>query len=557
MDLESYNLKIVLILTVGFALASILGYLTQRCKLSPILGYLLAGYLIGPYSPGFVADMVISEQLAEIGVILMMFGVGLHFRWEDLMHVKGIAIPGAIGQTFCAALFGTVLIYSMGWSLTVGIIIGLAIGVASTVVLVRVLSDNELLTTPQGHIAVGWLIVEDILTVGVLLLLPTIAETVGGGQISLSAIASSIFFVLFKFAILTVLMFTLGRKFVTYVLYKIARTRSHELFTLTVLALTFVIATGSALVFGTSIALGAFIAGMVIGQTEVRHQASANALPMKDAFVVIFFLSVGMLFNPEVIVSHFILFIGVLSIILIVKPLAAFLIVTFLRYPFRTGLTVALALAQIGEFSFILAEEAIKLNVIPDEGYDLIVACALISISINPILFKSIEYLAEFLGDKTRLALSQQKGKLQGWDSSRRVVVVGFGPIGQSVTEEIEKIGCTPIIIDRNIDTITQLKAENRDAVYGDAEMPEILEIARIEEAALLVITIPTVVHAINIIETSRKLNPKIPILARCRYEAEQKLLRDQDVKFVCCEVESMKAFHESLLEVTELVSPL
>lgn len=386
---EYLNLKIVLILTVGFSLASILGYLTHRLKLSPILGYLIAGYLIGPYFPGFVADVKLSEQLAEIGVILMMFGVGLHFKWQDLMNVKFIAIPGAIGQTLIAATCGALLLYMSGWTLEAGIIFGLAIGVASTVVLVRVLTDNSLLHTPQGHICVGWLIVEDLITVIVLLLVPTLAA---GNEMTMQSVALSIAVALFKFFLLAVIMFTIGRSFVGYALEKVVQTKSHELFTLTILALTFIIATGSALVFGTSIALGAFIAGMVIGQTNLRRQVSNNALPLKDAFVVIFFLSVGMIFNPHAIVDHFFLFISTLGIILILKPLTAFVISVTLKYPYKTALTVAIALAQIGEFSFILAEEAMKFKILPDDGYDIIVACALVSISINPLLFKFLPH---------------------------------------------------------------------------------------------------------------------------------------------------------------------
>lgn len=387
---ETHNLSIVLILTVGFALAAILGYLTYKIKLSSILGYLLAGYIIGPYSPGFVANLEIAEQLAEIGVILMMFGVGLHFKWKDLVSVKNIAIPGALGQTFLATLTGTVLIYNIGWPLETGIIFGLAIGVASTVVLVRMLSDNQLLETPEGHIAVGWLIVEDIITVAALILLPYLAFSSSREGSSLIHLAMSISFALFKFALLAALMFTLGQKFVSYTLSKAVLTRSNELFTLTILALTFVIAVGSSWLFGTSMALGAFIAGMLIGQTHLRKQVSIDTTPLRDVFVVLFFLSVGMLFNPYAIVEHFLLFLGVLAIILVVKPLAALGIVLFLKYPLKAAVIVAIALAQIGEFSFILAEEAMRYKIMPDEEYDVIVACSLISIAINPLLFKLI-----------------------------------------------------------------------------------------------------------------------------------------------------------------------
>lgn len=386
--LNDGSFKIVLILTVGFSVACFLGYITQRCKLSPILGYLLAGFSIGPFSPGFVADLRVSEQLAEIGVILMMFGVGLHFRWRDLVNVKQIAVPGAIVQTFVATVVSTLLIHAVGWPWQAGLIIGLAIGVASTVVLVRVLSDYDLLETSEGLIAIGWLIVEDFFTVVALVLLPTIVFYLNGGDLSIQEVTLAVVWVTVKLIVLAAIAFTVGKNFVRKVLALITETRSSELFTLAVLALTFAIAVGSSYIFGTSIALGAFIAGMMIGQTDVRHQASAHASTIKDAFVVIFFLSVGMLFNPMAIVEHFLIFISVLGVIILIKPLAALVIVKLLGKSNRTAIIIALALAQIGEFSFILAEEANKLGVLPDQGYDIIVACALISIAINPLWFK-------------------------------------------------------------------------------------------------------------------------------------------------------------------------
>lgn len=385
------NLKIVLILTVGFGLASILGYISHRIQLSPTLGYLVAGYLIGPYSPGFEADREISEQLAEIGVILMMFGIGLHFKVRDLLSVRRIAIPGAIGQTLVTTAIGATLLYSIGWSIESGILFGLAIGVASTVVLARVLAHYRLLNTRQGHIAVGWLIVEDIITVIALLILPALAASYQGIHVSMGEISLAIGIVLLKFIVFAVLMFTVGRRLVKYLLSKVVATDSHELLTLTILALIFVIATGSAVLFGTSIILGAFVAGMVIGQTDVRHEVSANARPLRDTFMVVFFLSIGMLFNPGAILEHPGLFIAVLAIILIAKPLAAFLIAYVLKYPFQIALTVAVALAQIGEFSFVLAEQAMTYDLLPVAGFDIIVACALVSIAINPLLFKFLK----------------------------------------------------------------------------------------------------------------------------------------------------------------------
>lgn len=541
----TYNIKIVLILTIGFVLASFLGYFAQRLKLSSILGYLLAGYAIGPHSPGYVADMGVSEQLAEVGVILMLFSVGLHFKWQDLMKVKNIAVPGAVGQILIAAVVATLFIYSQGWSIGSGVIIGLSVAVASTVVLIKVLSDNQLLETPQGHIAIGWLIVEDIVTVAVLILLPMFARFFQGEELSLTVVATSIGIMLLKFAMLAFFMFTLGHLIVTRILINVAHLRSHELFTATILALVFGIATGSSLIFGTSIALGAFIAGMVIGQTVMRHQASANALPMKDAFAVIFFLSVGMLFNPAAITEHFILFIGILSIILLIKPLAALLIVIGLRYPFKIGLTVAFALAQIGEFSFILAEEALRLRILPAEAYDIIVACALISIALNPILFKFSGYLEEHMesmtgesGKKLRKTLSRQQD---------RAVVVGFGPLGKSAAEILKTLHFEPTVIDRNVDTIAKLQEAEGHAVYGDASHPHILESAFVSAASLLIITTPDITTTKSIIETVRHINRGIKILARAEHLTDCKQLQDLHVNYICAEEEMSKALPRAI----------
>lgn len=389
MPTESFNLKIVVILTIGFGLASLFGYLAHRIKLSPIIGYLLVGYLIGPYSPGYVADLKLADQLAEIGVILMMFGVGLHFKWQDLVKVKNIAVPGAIFQTAIVTIIGATLVnYYMGWSAESGIVFGLAMAVASTVVLVRLLSDRGLVDTLEGHITIGWLVVEDVITVFALLLIPALQESLYGTGFSWTSLIYTIMISFSKFIVLVGFMFTIGRKIVEYIIAKVMVINSHELFTVTILALTFLIATGSAHLFGISIALGAFIAGMLMGQTEMRRKVSNNSMPMKDAFVVIFFLAVGMIFNPDVIYDQFSLFLLGLAIILILKPITALVITIILKYPFKTALTIGLGLAQIGEFSFILAEEAMRFNVLPDDGYDLVVACSIVSIVLNPLLFK-------------------------------------------------------------------------------------------------------------------------------------------------------------------------
>ncbi len=385
---EHVELTIVLIFTIGFTLAGIFGYFAHRLKFSPLLGYLLAGYLIGPYSPGFVANIKISEQLAEIGVILMMFGVGLHFRIEDLLNVRKIAIPGAIGQTAVSTLLGTFLMYVTGWPIEAGVIIGLSVGVASTVILVRMLSENHLLHTVKGHIAIGWLLVEDLITVVVLLFIPLMENFTHGQAPTYLELFFSFLKMTSKFVLLITFMFTIGQKIISYFIASVVSIHSHELFTVTILAITFVVATGSSLIFGTSIALGSFIAGMIMGQTQVKNKISANALPLKNAFLVLFFLSMGMLFDIKTIYYHSALFLGLLAIILIVKPVTAYMIARLLNHSKETALVLAIALGQIGEFSFILVEEAPKLHLIPEAGYDIVVACAIISIAINPFLFK-------------------------------------------------------------------------------------------------------------------------------------------------------------------------
>lgn len=546
MQLETLNLKIVITLTIGFSLASLLGYFTQRLRLSPILGYLLAGYVIGPFFPGFVADMQLAEQLAEVGVMLMMFGVGLHFKWQELVNVKQIAIPGAIGQTLATTVVAALLVHYLWGSWEPGVIIGLAIGVASTVVLVRVLGDNNLLNTLQGHIAVGWLIVEDILTVAVLILLPTIMALLTGASISAQEIVWAIGLVLVKFVLLAAFMFTLGKQFVSYALFKIARTGSPELFTLAVLALTFLIATSSALIFGASIALGAFIAGMVIGQTNVRHQASAYASPMKDAFVVIFFLAVGMLFNPVAIIENFSLFLGILFIVIIIKPLAAFLIVVFMRYSWSVALSIAFALAQIGEFSFILAEQADHYHFLPDAAFDIIVACALISISINPLLFTLLKYLNPYLDKQDPLDV--QHNKQESSKDNSKALLVGFGMIGQSIIPNLERIGYQPVIIEKNVDTVKKLEEEKREVIYGEAAFPNLLKMAHLENIKILIITILDLTETVNIIRYAHEAYPKIPIIALSQNLEDKSVLNEMGV-FTICEDEEISLALDRMIE--------
>lgn len=548
---EYHNLKIVLILTFGFGFASLLGYITYRMKLSPLFGYLIAGYLIGPFSPGFVADLALSEQLAELGVILMMFGLGLHFNWRDLVKVKNIAIPGAIGQTLVTLIIGTLLIYSLGWGLNAGLVFGLAIAIASTVVLVRMLTEHNLLDTLQGHITVGWLIVEDIFTILALVLLPIVANS--ENVLSFKEAVFSFTIILLKFAALILILFTFVKKLILYAFIHVARTRSHELFTITLLALTFIIAVGSAILFGTSIALGAFLAGMIIGQTDLHHQAATFASPIKDLFSVIFFLAVGMLFNPNAIFNYPVVFLLTLFIILVIKPLVAFGIVIAAKYPIKTALTVGIALAQIGEFSFILAEEASRYNILPDAGYDIIVACALVSIPFNPLFFKSIDIFNKIFTSKPNMDESIIHAK-PSLPTFKRALVIGYGPIGQEICKELDSFGYVPLVIDRNIDAISQLKKGHREGIYGDATHPEILERAKITTASLLIVTIPKFKSILNIIKSAQSLNSEIPIIARTHSITDIPILESLKVNAICEEKEISKALNSVLFNVIQQI---
>lgn len=539
------SLQIVLILTVGLALASLLAFIAQRLRLPAILGYLLAGFAIGPYSPGFVADVALSEQLAEVGVILMLFGVGLHFRIEDLLDVKKIAIPGAVAQTFFAALFGFLVVTGIGWSTEAGLVIGLSIGVASTVVLVKILEDNGILNTKKGHIAVGWLVVEDLFTVVILILMPTIAMLFSGTEVSLVNLSSILLFLALKFAVLGLFMFQWGHKIVGYILTNVARLRFPEHFTLTVLALVFLIATGSAVVFGTSIALGAFIAGMVVGKTNVRYQAAANALPFKDIFAVVFFISVGTLFNPHAIAENPLLFCGILGVILIVKPIVAFMITLALGHSLNVALTIAVALAQIGEFSFILAEEALQLELLPDAGYDLLVACALVSISLNPIFFRAINKMEKVL---SRLPILRSSSRIDKRTQEKlkttmnKVVVVGFGPIGREVCAILKQLGINPIIIEQNIDTVASLEAQDT-IFFGDATDSHILQDIHIEEASHLLITVPHTEKSVQIIHAAQTVNPAIQVVCRSEFIREETPFKELHVHSICTEQAALQAF--------------
>lgn len=563
-----HDLELLEILAVGFSAALVLGYLTHRLHLSPIVGYLLAGFLVGPHSPGFVADARIAGQLAEVGVILLMFGVGLHFDLKDLLAVKRIALPGAIGQSLVATLLAVLIGLAFGMTLGAGLVLGLGVAVASTVVLMRVLVDNDLLDTPHGHVAVGWLIVEDLFTVLVLVLLPAIAASGGGGAGSSAGssglgLLAAFGLAVAKLALLAVLVMLAGRRLVPWIMAHVARSRSRELFTLTVLVLAIAIATGSAVFFGASVALGAFLAGMVVGKSELSHQAAADVLPMRDAFAVLFFISVGMLFDPKFVLANPALVLAILAVILLAKPLIACLIVIALGYSVRTALVVAIGLAQIGEFSFILARQAQLFKVLPPDGYSVLVACALISITLNPLLFRGLNPLEHWLQRRPRLwRMLNYRAERKGRDVNRKTrelierqvgtaqaIVIGYGPVGRKVAELLRDSNVAPVIVDMNVDTISGLAAEGQPAVYGDGSRPDILKASGIAKAKYLLITLPDLTSTIAVITSAKQLNPRIRILTRARYLGAQAMLEGLGVAAISYEEEEVaKAMSEALI---------
>ena len=541
-------------LSVSLVLALVLGLLTQRLRLSPIIGYLLAGIVLGPHTPGFVADPKMAHDFAEVGVILLMFGVGLHFNFNDLLSVRRIAIPGSIGQILVASALGTMVVLSFGMGVGKGIVLGIAVSVASTVVLIRVLSDNDLLQTNQGHIAIGWLILEDIFTVFVLVVLPAMASIWGQSRGGGEGLLIAFIWAIAKFAGLSLLVVIVGRKAIPWLLSFVARTQSRELFTLTILSLALAVATGSAALFGVSMALGAFLAGIVVGQTEVSHQAAADALPMRDAFAVLFFVSVGMLFDPQAIIKESRLLVALLGIILLAKPLTAFLIIWVLRYSVRTAITVALALAQIGEFSFLLANEAMRLGLLSADGQSLLVACALISIAANPILFRAITPFEQWLRSKERIwrILSQRSNyegvmlnkeeqlrlskRRQKSGIKTRAVIVGYGPVGQTASRILKDFDIPVAIIDLNLDTVRNLIESGQAAIYGDASRRDILKAAGIQEADYLLVTIPDIFTRTGVIVTARELNPELHVFTRARYIQERAWLEEMGATDICTE---------------------
>ena len=553
--MHAYDL--ILTLAGGLGAALVLGYVTHRLGLSPIVGYLMAGTLVGPHTPGFVADASLAEQLAEVGVILLMFGVGLQFHLEELLAVRRVAVPGAVAQSAVATILGAALAHAFGWSWSAGLVLGMALAVASTVVLVRVLADNNDLHTQAGHIAVGWLVVEDLFTVLVLVLLPALF----GPAAAESSLVAALGLTALKVAALVAFTSIVGTRLIPRVLDRVANTRSRELFTLTVLVIALGIAVGSALIFSVSMALGAFLAGMVVGRSEYSFRAASEALPMRDAFAVLFFVSVGMLLDPEALFSSPGLVAGALAIVLVGKPLVALVLIWALRYPLRTALTVAVALAQIGEFSFILATLGRELGILTAEATNVLVAASIVSIVLNPVAYRTIRPIERWLLARPALARWLERGQAvpseltsarqdRSADPAHRAVVIGFGPTGRTVVRLLRENGITPTVIELNMDAVRLLRQDGVDAIYGDATRAETLEAAGVSRAGSLILGSAGMAHGAGVIRAARELNPRIRVLARAPYLRDVAELKEAGADQVYSgEGEVALAFIEDILE--------
>jgi CPA2 family monovalent cation:H+ antiporter-2 len=545
----------------GIGLAFVLGMLAQRLRLPPLVGYLVAGILAGPYTPGFVADVALAQQLAEIGVILLMFGVGVHFSLDDLLAVRRIAVPGAVVQIVVATVLGGAVAHLWGWSWATGIVFGLCLSVASTVVLLRALEDRGVLDSVDGRIAIGWLIVEDLATVLVLVLLPAFAVSLGGHtNVPVSGgVLTTLALTLAKVVAFVALMIIVGRRVVPWLLERVARTGSRELFTLAVLAVAIGIAVGAAELFGVSFALGAFVAGMVVNGTDLSHEAAADSLPLQDAFAVLFFVAVGMLFDPGILVRHPLQVLAVVAIVMIGKSLAAFFIVLAFRRPLHTALTISASLAQIGEFSFILASLALALGLMPAEAQNLIVAGALLSIGLNAAAFAAVEPLRRWITARPRLlGMLERPGGMRTESPAHvhaarlhnHAVIVGYGRVGSAIGTALAGAGVPYLVLEQDRQTVTSLRERGIPAFFGDASRPGMLAQVNMAEARLLVVTAPEPFTARAIIMEARKANPAVDIVVRTHTDEERQYLEGMQVgQAVMGERELARAMADYALE--------
>jgi monovalent cation:H+ antiporter-2, CPA2 family len=525
-----HHTPLIATIVAGLTLAFALGVIAHRLRVSPIAGYLLAGVLVGPFTPGFVADRALAAELAEIGVILLMFGVGLHFSLKDLLSVRAIAIPGALFQIGVATLLGIWLASSLGWGLASGLVFGLALSVASTVVLLRAVQERRLLDTERGRIAVGWLIVEDLAMVLTLVLLPALgmileAERSPSSRPPLHEIVIAVGITIGKVAAFVALMLLVGRRVVPLILHYVAHTGSRELFRLAVLALALGVAFGASELFGVSFALGAFLAGMVLAESELSHQAAGEAMPLRDAFAVLFFVSVGMLFDPAILLREAWPLIATLLIILVGKSVAALLIVLAFRHPLSTALMVSASLAQIGEFSFILAGLGVHLNLLPAEGRDFILAGALISILANPLLFAALDRFQAWWERRQRGKTVEitvpSREDIPVTALADHTVLVGFGRVGSLVGEALIRVNHPLFVIEERKEVVDQLRARGVECLHGNAAAAEIIRAGNLPAAKALLVTSPNSFESGQIVHQARAANPELDIIARAHSDAE------------------------------------
>ena len=515
-----HHTSLIAMLVFGFVLAFVLGALANRLRLSPLVGYLLAGVLAGPFTPGFVGDAEIAPQLAEIGVILLMFGVGLHFSLRDLMSVRNIAIPGAIAQIAVATVLGWGLSQLMGWSHVQGLVFGFSLATASTVVLLRAMEQRRLLDTRRGKIAVGWLIVEDLACVLALVLIPALAGALDGGGESAASIWMALAITLGKVVAFVVFMLVVGRRAIPWILERTAGTGSRELFTLAVLAIAMGVAFGSAELFGVSFALGAFFAGMLLNESELSHKAAQDSLPMRDAFAVLFFVSVGMLFDPNILVQHPWQVLATTLIIVFGKSAAAYVIVRAFGHPNATALTISTSLAQIGEFAFIIAGLGLTLGILPKDGHSLVLAGALISIMLNPILFMVLDRW-QAREDARALRDLPPEPDVVPMDIGGHAIVIGYGRVGSQLARLLHERGVPVVVIEDDADLVAQARANGLPAIRGNAASKRVMLEAAPERAKLAVFAIPQALEAGETIARLKALNPAITVLARAHSEAQ------------------------------------
>jgi CPA2 family monovalent cation:H+ antiporter-2 len=541
-----HDTPLIATIVAGLGLAFVFGAVAQRLRIPPLVGYLLAGVVVGPFTPGYVADQGLATELAEIGVILLMFGVGLHFSLNDLLSVRAIALPGAVVQIIVASLMGLGLALFMGWTIGAGLVFGLALSVASTVVLLRAMQERRLMETERGRIAVGWLIVEDLAMVLALVLLPALAGVQGANSNDLTAdplaswfgmgLGGVLLLTVAKVGVFVGIMLIVGRRVIPWILHYIAHTGSRELFRLAVLAIALTVAFGSAKLFGVSLALGAFFAGMILSESALSQRAAHETLPLRDAFAVLFFVSVGMLFDPASVLREPWPLLATLFIIIVGKSVAAFLIVLAFRHPVGTALTISASLAQIGEFSFILAELGVKLNLLPTAGRDLILAGAILSIMLNPLIFAAVDWLSRRLerlpdrgSDATAAQVTAPAKSSAAPEATRlkgHTILVGHGRVGSIVADALKKSSQPFLIIEDADNVIAKLREVKFETIVGNAARSDVLKSANLGGARYLLIAIPEAFEAGQIVQQARAANPGIQIIARAHSDAEVEHLR-------------------------------